>query len=73
MVMHALFSLIRKIFGDIEVGVLGWFDYLGVNFEGKSSEISKVDPSACKYLFFDVLSECLYHKVELRLGVKGLD
>jgi hypothetical protein len=47
MVMHALIALVGEIFGDIEVGVLGWFDDLCVDFEGEGSEMFVIDSSAC--------------------------
>jgi hypothetical protein len=58
MIMHSLLSLIRQIFCDIEVGVLGWFDYLCLNLKGKRSKISIINSSASLYIFFDVLAKC---------------
>lgn len=71
--MHTLFTLIRKIFGDVEVGVLGRFDQICVNFEGKGSEVSIVDSSTLNDLFPDILSQSFDDKMELRLGIKGFD
>ena len=72
MVVHSFFSLIRQIFCDIKIRVLGRFDYFSVNFKSKSSKISVVDSAACNYLLFDVLSKSSDRKVELGFGVKGL-
>lgn len=66
MIEHTLFSLIGKIFGNIEVGVLGWFDDLGLNLESKSFKVSVVDSSASKDVLFDVLPKGSNEKVELR-------
>jgi hypothetical protein len=67
--MHALFPLVGKIFGNIEVRVLGGFDDLCLNLEGKSSKISVVDSSASNNVLFDVLSKSSDDKVELRFRI----
>ena len=46
MVMHSFVSLVSEVFGYIEVGVLGGFDDVGVDLEGKSSEVAVVDALA---------------------------
>lgn len=72
-VVQPLFALIREFFGDIEVGVLSRFDDVGVDFEGKGSEISIVDAPSSDDVFFDVLSKGANDEMELRLGVKGFN
>jgi hypothetical protein len=71
--VHALFTLIRKIFGDIEVRVLSRLDQICVDFESKSPEVAVVYSSTFNDLFPDVFSESFDDKVKLRLGIKGLD
>jgi hypothetical protein len=73
MVMHSLLSLSREIFGDIEIGKLGWFDQIGVNFEGEGTEISIVDALAGHDVLFDVLAEAFDNEMELCFGFKRLD
>lgn len=73
MVVHAFFSLIGEIFGDVEVGMLGRFDDVGVDFEGKSTEISVVDTTTSQDVFSDVLSERSDDEMELGLGVERFD
>ena len=59
MVMHALLFLAVEVFGEVEIGVLGWFDQIGVDFEGKSSKRTVVNASSSEYVFLDILSQSL--------------
>jgi hypothetical protein len=72
-VVHALFSLIGKILGDVEVGVLGGLDQIRVYFEGEGSEVAVVHSAPVHDLLPDVLAEGLDDEVELGLGIEGLD
>jgi hypothetical protein len=63
--MHSFLSLVGEVFGDIEIGVLGRFDDVGVHFKGKSSELPVVDSSTRQDVFLDVLAKRLDHQMEL--------
>ena len=58
-VMHAFFALVAEFLGDIEVRVLGWLDQVGVDFEGKRSEIAIVDATTSLDVLLDVLTQGL--------------
>jgi len=64
-VVHTLFSLIGKIFGNIEIRMLSWFDDFSINLKGKGSKIPEVDSSTSKNVLFDVFSKSSDDKVEL--------
>lgn len=65
MVVHTFLSLVGEIFGDIEIRVLGRFNNISVNFEGKSSELFIVDSSTSQNIFSDVLAKSFDHQMEL--------
>lgn len=73
MVVHALFTLIRKIFGNIEVRVLCRFDQVCVYFKSKGPEAAIVHSSTINDLFPDVFSEGFDDKVKLGLRIKRFD
>ncbi len=68
-VVHTFFSLIGKVFGYIEIGVLSWFDDICINLEGEGSEIAIVDSSSSDDVFFNVLTEWSDDQVELRFRI----
>ena len=72
MIVHPLFSLIRKIFRDVKVGMLGRLDQISVDFEGKCSKVTVIDSSSLNDLFSDVLAQSFDDKMELGFGIKRL-
>ena len=58
-IMHSFLALSGEVFGDVEVGQLGWLDEIGVDFEGESAEVAEIDAFAGSHVFLDVLAERL--------------
>jgi len=56
MIMHTLLSLVGEIFGDVEIGMLGWFDQIGLDFESEGSKGTIIDSSTSLNIFLDVFS-----------------
>lgn len=73
MVVESLLALDGEFLGDVEVGVLGRLDQVGVDLEGEGAEALVVDAPAGEDVLADVLAEGLDDEVELGLGVEGLD
>jgi hypothetical protein len=72
-VVHAFVALVGEIFGDIEVGMLGGFDDLCVDFEGEGSQVLVIDAPAGEDVFLDVFAEGFDNEMELGLGVEWFD
>lgn len=64
-VVEPFFSLVAEVLSDIEIRMLGWLDDVGVDFEGKGSEIAIVDAPSAGNVFLDVFAEGAYDEVEL--------
>ena len=72
MIVHALFSLVREVLCDIEIGVLGRFNLISINFKSKGTECFVVNSFTRLKVFLDVVSQGSDDKMELSFRIKRL-